>query len=53
MQCDWQDNNENVIRASEEPHNRGLLIDPFGPDGHRRDPEQIYRDVLALIGDSD
>jgi hypothetical protein len=47
----WYHNNVSALYQLHEPHNCDLLIQAFNPNGTRRDPESIYREVLNLIGE--
>lgn len=48
----WDSNNINLICRLKEPRNRGLVIEAFAPSGERRNPDDIYADILRLIGES-
>ncbi len=45
----WIYNNAGLLGALKEPNRLAPLIQAFNPDGTRRDPEEIYREVLDLI----
>jgi hypothetical protein len=48
----WEWNKRNLICALNERHNRGLVIEAFAPSRERRNPDDIYVDILRIIGES-
>ena len=48
----WNSNNITTFGYLSLSFNHPLLIETFTANGGRRDPEQIYGDVLRLIEES-